>query len=115
MITTESIAPMIHWIRGEKVMLDRDLAQLYGVETHTLKQAVRRNADRFPADFMFELTETELSDLRSQSVISSFAWRAGTVVSQFVTPHRDIHSERADFNEEPAAAKIQENFLGVGV
>lgn len=67
----EAIAPMIHWIRSEKVILDRDLAELYGVETRTLKQAVRRNPERFPEDFMFELADHELDHLRSQNVISS--------------------------------------------
>jgi len=71
LIKTEHIAPMIHWIRAEKVMLDRDLAKLYGVETRVLKQAVRRNADRFPEDFMFVLTAEELQDWRSQNVISN--------------------------------------------
>lgn len=67
----EKIAPMIHWIRQEKVMLDRDLAELYGVETRALKQAVRRNSDRFPKDFMFELEESEVEALVSQNVIPS--------------------------------------------
>jgi len=53
-------------------MLDRDLAELYGVETKVLKQAVRRNIDRFPADFMFELTGDEFNNLRSQIVTSSW-------------------------------------------
>ena len=60
----------IHEIRGKKVILDKDLAELYGVETRILKQAVRRNIQRFPEDFMFEVTEKELSNLRSQIVIS---------------------------------------------
>jgi phage regulator Rha-like protein len=55
-------------LRGEKVLLDRDLAELYGVETRVLKQAVRRNIKRFPEDFMFELTEDENRALRSQNV-----------------------------------------------
>ena len=58
----------IYLIRNLKVMLDRDLADLYGVETKALKQAVRRNIDRFPADFLFELTKEENRSLRSQSV-----------------------------------------------
>lgn len=70
LLPTENIAPLIHWIRNEKVMLDRDLATLYGVETHALKQAVRRNPERFPADFMFELTPDEFADWRSQTVMS---------------------------------------------
>jgi hypothetical protein len=57
---------------GQKVMLDRDLAKLYGVETKQLKRAVRRNIARFPKDFMFELTKEELDDLRSQSGTSSW-------------------------------------------
>lgn len=68
---TESISPVIHWIRGEKVILDRDLAVLYGVETRALKQAVRRNPERFPGDFMFELSDDEFANWRSQFVISS--------------------------------------------
>ncbi len=52
--------------RGEKVLLDRDLAELYGVETKQLKRAVRRNIDRFPPDFMFELTKEEYDSLRYQ-------------------------------------------------
>jgi len=59
----------IYLIRGEKVMLDYDLAALYGVETRALKQAVRRNSRRFPKDFMFELTENEMDSLVSQNVI----------------------------------------------
>ena len=58
-------------IRGEKVLLDADLAALYDVDTRVLVQAVKRNIERFPKDFMFQLGKTELSHLRSQSVISS--------------------------------------------
>lgn len=58
-------------IRGYKVMLDSDLAALYGVETKVLVQAVKRNIARFPADFMFQLTNQEVAILRSQSVTSS--------------------------------------------
>lgn len=53
----ENIAALIHMIRGEKVMVDSDLALLYGVETKVLKQSVKRNIERFPEDFMFELTQ----------------------------------------------------------
>lgn len=53
LISAESITSRIYFIRGQKVMLDRDLAELYGVETKVLKQAVRRNIKRFPEDFMF--------------------------------------------------------------
>lgn len=62
---------MIYEIRGEKVMLDSDLAALYGVELRSLNQAVKRNIDRFPSDFMFQLTAEEWKNQRSQNVIFS--------------------------------------------
>ncbi|MBC9811164.1 ORF6N domain-containing protein [Crocinitomicaceae bacterium CZZ-1] len=65
-----TIQQKIHEIRNEKVMLDFDLAELYGVATKVLKQAVRRNISRFPEDFMFVLSEAEFLVLRSQSVTS---------------------------------------------
>jgi len=67
----DAIISKIYLIRGQKVMLDRDLAELYGVETRVLNQAVRRNEKRFPKDFMFQLTEKELSNWISQFVISN--------------------------------------------
>lgn len=69
-VVPDRIERAILRIRGENVLLDSDLAELYGVETRTLVQAVKRNLDRFPADFMFQLTDKELDLLRSQSVIS---------------------------------------------
>ena len=69
LISTERIEKTIYLIRGEKVMLDRDLAELYEVQTKALNQAVRRNRDRFPTDFMFQLSEKEVVELnRSQFV-----------------------------------------------
>jgi len=65
-LSPEAIAPMVHWLRHEKVMLDSDLAELYGVETGALNRAVKRNIDRFPADFMFQLTAEEMDALRCQ-------------------------------------------------
>jgi ORF6N domain len=70
LIPIERIEKAIYFIRGEKVILDRDLAALYDVETKVLKQAVRRNVDRFPADFMFVLNPTEFQAWRSQIVTS---------------------------------------------
>jgi hypothetical protein len=70
-VPVERIEKAILLVRGEKVLLDRDLAELYGVETKVLKQAVRRNIKRFPSDFMFELTKEEFKNLRSQFVTSS--------------------------------------------
>lgn len=70
MIPEEVIMSKIYLIRGQKVMLDRDLAKFYGVETRVLKQAVKRNIERFPDDFMFEMTKEEFENWRSQFVIS---------------------------------------------
>lgn len=67
----EIIRSKIYEIRGQKVMLDRDLAVMYGVETRTLNQAVKRNADRFPEDFMFQLTDEEVEIWKSQIVMSN--------------------------------------------
>jgi len=69
-IPVERLEKAIFLIRGEKVMLDRDLAELYGVETRKLNQSVRRNLERFPSDFMFELTRDEIAGI-SQFVTSS--------------------------------------------
>ena len=66
----EVIISRIHTIRNQKVMFDFDLAEMYGVETKVLKQAVKRNMERFPVDFMFELTQVEFKTLRSQFVTS---------------------------------------------
>ena len=66
------IESQIHLIRGQKVMMASDLAEVYGVETRALNQAVKRNASRFPADFMFQLTTEEADNLKSQSVTSSW-------------------------------------------
>ena len=74
-VPLERIAGCIYLIRGQKVMLDADLAVLYGVETRAFHQAVKRNPDRFPEDFMFRLTSEETASLRSQTVISSWGGR----------------------------------------
>lgn len=66
----EIIMSKIYLIRGQKVMLDRDLAELYGVETKQLKRQVTRNMERFPEDFMFELTQEEFNNLRCQFATS---------------------------------------------
>jgi hypothetical protein len=69
----ELIAQCIHLLRGQKVMLDADLARLYGVATKALIQAVKRNHKRFPADFLFQLTKQDVANLKSQSVTSSLS------------------------------------------
>ena len=73
--TTDRIARAIGLLRGQKVLLDFDLAVLYGVETKALKRAVKRNLTRFPDDFLFELTEEEFEDLRCQSGASRWGGR----------------------------------------
>jgi hypothetical protein len=68
-VPIEGINNSIHLVRGQRVIVDRDLAAIYGVETRTLNQAVKRNAERFPTDFMFQLTREEAMASRSQAVI----------------------------------------------
>lgn len=77
-VAAERVADAILVVRGCRVMLDADLAILYGLPTRALLQAVRRNAERFPPDFMFELSNQEVRDLRSQFVTSSWGGRRTT-------------------------------------
>lgn len=71
------IEKCIFIVRKQKVMLDSDLARIYGVTTKTLNQAVKHNSERFPADFMFQLSTFEAENLRSQFVTSSLNYGAG--------------------------------------
>jgi hypothetical protein len=82
LLSEEKIVNRIYLVRGKKVMLDKDLAEMYGVVTGRLNQAVKRNSRRFPDDFMFQLTPDELKSLMSQFVMSS----ATVLESQFVIP-----------------------------
>ena len=75
MAENDIIKSKIHFIRGEQVMLDSDLAELYGVPTKRLNEQVRRNQTRFPEDFMFQLTREEYANLRSQNATSSWGGR----------------------------------------
>lgn len=70
-IPDEVVMSEIYYFRDKKVMLDRDLAELYGVETRVLNQVVRRNEKRFPEDFMFQMTKEEMDEWKSQIVISN--------------------------------------------
>ena len=70
----EVLAGLVRWVRGERVILDADLARLYGVETRALNRAVRRNVKRFPPDFMFMLVNEEVTNLKCQIGISSSGW-----------------------------------------
>jgi hypothetical protein len=75
LIIQERIAKAIYLIRDQKVMIDSELAEMYGVETKVLNQAVKKNIDRFPKDFMFQLSEYEWQNLKSQFVTSSWGGR----------------------------------------
>ena len=82
-ISDELVMSRIHTVGGHKVMLDRDLAELYGVPTKALKQAVRRNMDRFPEDFMFEMDQEEFEQWRSQTVTSNSGDKMGLRYAPF--------------------------------
>lgn len=71
LVTEQKILNRIHVVRGEKIMLDRDLAELYGIETKVLKQAVKRNRERFPKDFMFEMTAKEFKKWKENTILSA--------------------------------------------
>ena len=90
LLVAEKIAPLVHYLRHEKVILDSDLAELYGVGTKVLNQAVQRNLDRFPTDFMFQLTDHEMENLRSPIVTANDA-ESGSLRSQIVTLKRGQH------------------------
>ncbi|MCB0710448.1 MAG: ORF6N domain-containing protein, partial [Chitinophagaceae bacterium] len=72
LVAEQKILNRIYVIRGEKVMLDKDLSEMYGVETRVLNQSIKRNLKRFPKDFMFQLSEKEFKNLISQNVTSSW-------------------------------------------
>jgi len=82
LIPVELIEKKILLVRGEKVMLDSDLAELYGVETFNLNNAVKRNLDRFPDDFMFQLSKEEADSLRFQIGMSKEVGRGGRLDSK---------------------------------
>ncbi len=91
----ENLAPLIFLVRGEKVLLDADLAALYGVEARALNQAVARNIGRFPADFMFRLSAEEYAGIRSRFVTASQGRDANS--SQTVTSSREEKRLKSQF------------------
>jgi len=95
------IQNLIYEIRGQKVMLDSDLAHLYGVEVKVLNQAVKRNATRFPPDFMFQLSEVEWTNLRSQIVTSSFS-HGGRRYSPYVFTEQGVSMLSSVINSKRA-------------
>jgi hypothetical protein len=109
-VPASRVAQSIHLLRGQKVMLDFDLAALYGVTTKALNQAVKRNRVRFPEDFMFQLSAEEASNLRLQVVISRAQiidnQRISRNRSQIVTgsfKHRETRSRPYAFTEQGVA------------
>jgi len=101
-ISEEIILEKIYVIRGQKVMLDKDLAEMYGVEVRVLNQAVKRNSTRFPEDFMFQLTETEFKSLISQFVISKNKGRGGTRKSPYAFTEQGVAMLSSVLNSETA-------------
>jgi len=99
-ITDDILLDRIYFIRDQKVMLDRDLAELYGVETRILNQAVRRNIKRFPDDFMFQLTLKEFESLRSQIVTSKI--RGGLRYTPFAFTEQGVAMLSSVLNSERA-------------
>nr|WP_315159044.1 ORF6N domain-containing protein [uncultured Flavobacterium sp.] len=109
MITNEFIMSKIVLIRDQKVMIDSDLASLYGVETKQLKRQVRRNIERFPEDFMFELTNTESEILRSQFGTSSWG---GTRYAPLVFTEQGVAMLSSVLNS-PTAIKVNIQIIRV--
>jgi hypothetical protein len=102
LVPTEIIEKKILLIRGQKVLLDADLAELYGVPTKALKQSVKRNIKRFPSDFMFILTYQEVRNLRSQFVTSSSSGWGGTRISPMAFTEQGVAMLSSVLNSEKA-------------
>lgn len=102
-IPDEVAISKIYYIRAQKVMLDRDLAGLYGVEAKVLKQAVRRNLKRFPEDFMFEMTKQEFESWRSQ-IVTSKADRKGLRYAPFCFTEQGVTMLSCILNSDRAIA-----------
>jgi len=103
-IPNEIITNKIYLIRNQKIMFDRDLAELYGVQTKYLKRQVRRNIVRFPKDFMFQLNEKEFSEWRSQFVTSNSKDKMGLRYAPYVFTEHGILMLSSVLNSERAIA-----------
>ena len=103
-IPDEIITNKIFLIRDQKVMVDRDLAELYGVETKYLKRQVKRNTDRFPEDFMFELTKEEFANWRSQFVTSNSSNKMGLRYAPYVFTEQGVAMLSSVLNSSRAIA-----------
>jgi hypothetical protein len=107
LVPVERIERAILSIRGEKVMLDSDLAELYGVETKVFNQAVKRNASRFPGDFMFQLTPEEMKSLRSQFVTSNVGRGGRRYLPYAFTEHGALMLANVLNSERAAQTSVQ--------
>ena len=103
-IPDETITSKIYLIREQKVMVDSDLAELYGVETKYLKRQVKRNTDRFPEDFMFELTKEEFANWRSQFVTSNSSNKMGLRYAPYVFTEQGVARLSSVLNSPKAIA-----------
>ena len=105
LIPIENITGLIYLIRGQRVMLDRDIAELYGVETKRLKEQVKRNIERFPEDFMFELSIREYENLRSHFATSS--WGGTRYIPMAFTEHGILMISSVLKNDKAVQVNIQ--------
>jgi len=103
-VPDEVLLSKIYQIRGQKVMIDRDLAELYGVETKRLKEAVRRNANRFPEDFMFEMDDSEFEHWRTQNATSNPSDRMGLRYAPFCFTEQGVTMLSCVLNSDRAIA-----------
>jgi hypothetical protein len=101
-VTSAKIEKIIHLVRGHKVMIDRDLAELYEIETKKFNQTVKRNVERFPKDFMFQLTTDEYEFLRSQIVTSKKEGRGGLRYLPYVFTEQGVAMLSSVLNSEKA-------------
>lgn len=99
----DAIANLVHSVRGERVLFDADLASLYGVTTKALNQAVKRNAARFPDDFMFRLTSSEWTAIRSRSIAISPTGRNWSQIVTSSSKHRGAPYQPYAFTEQGVA------------
>lgn len=106
MVPVERIERIILLIRGEKVILDADLASLYGVTTKRFNEQIRRNEGRFPVDFMFQLTAEEFANLRSQFATSSSRWGGRRYPPYAFTEHGAIMAANVLNSERAVAASV---------
>ena len=104
LLPEKQILKIIIMVRGEKVILDSDLAKLYGVETRRLNEQVRRNTEKFPDDFMFQLTKEEFNDLKSQIATSSSGWGGRRKPPLVFTEHGALQA--ANVLNSPQANKM---------